>query len=221
MIGLLRKIANIYRNKVSKDLYARWYSLATTGKNFTVLGASAVENESKDPSRIIIGDNTRIVSAAIVAKRNAHISVGDFCVIQNNSSITCLEKVSIGNYVGIASNTSITDNNTHALGTENWIRHRIRAAPGGPGYPGLGNGWELADSAPVTICDAVWIGSGCRILKGVTIGEGAVVASGSVVTKDVEPFSIVAGNPAKKVKSLERPSKTIDEIAKEILTENT
>jgi maltose O-acetyltransferase len=51
--------------------------------------------------------------------------------------------------------------------------------------------------APIDIGDYVWIGSRSTILKGVTIGRGAVVAAGSVVTKDVEPFAIVGGHPAK------------------------
>ena len=55
-------------------------------------------------------------------------------------------------------------------------------------------------TAPITICDGVWIGARAIILPGVTIGEGAVVAAGAVVTKDVEPFTVVAGNPAKFIK---------------------
>jgi len=54
-------------------------------------------------------------------------------------------------------------------------------------------------SAPITICDYAWIGVNATILKGVTIGEGAVVAAGAVVTKDVEPYTIVGGVPAKKI----------------------
>ena len=50
---------------------------------------------------------------------------------------------------------------------------------------------------PITINDNVWIATGAIVLPGVTIGEGAVVAAGAVVTKDVEPWSVVAGNPAK------------------------
>lgn len=52
---------------------------------------------------------------------------------------------------------------------------------------------------PIKIGDRVWIGSGATILHSVTIGEGAVVAAGAVVTKNVEPYSIVAGVPAKKI----------------------
>ena len=59
---------------------------------------------------------------------------------------------------------------------------------------------EFADrGGDVVIGDRVWIGYRAIILPGVTIGEGAVIGSGSVVTKDVEPFAIVAGNPARKI----------------------
>lgn len=54
-------------------------------------------------------------------------------------------------------------------------------------------------TAPITICDGVWIGARAIILPGVTIGEGAVVGAGAVVTKDVAPWSVVGGNPAKVI----------------------
>ena len=55
-------------------------------------------------------------------------------------------------------------------------------------------------TAPIIICDGVWIGARAIVLPGVTIGEGAVVAAGAVVTKDVEPWTVVGGNPAKFIK---------------------
>ncbi len=57
----------------------------------------------------------------------------------------------------------------------------------------------LAFKKKIVICDYAWIATGAIILPGVTIGEGAVVGAGSVVTRDVEPFIVVAGNPAKPV----------------------
>jgi putative colanic acid biosynthesis acetyltransferase WcaF len=57
---------------------------------------------------------------------------------------------------------------------------------------------------PIVIGDRVWIGIGATILGGVTIGEGAVVAANATVTKDVEPFTIVAGTPARKVRDRSR-----------------
>jgi len=56
-----------------------------------------------------------------------------------------------------------------------------------------------AAPGPVVVGDRAWIGTRAIVLPGVTVGEGAVVGAGSVVTKDVEPFAIVAGNPARKV----------------------
>lgn len=53
---------------------------------------------------------------------------------------------------------------------------------------------------PIVIEDDVWIGARVIILQGVTIGRGSIIAAGSVVTKDVEPYSIVGGNPAKLIK---------------------
>lgn len=62
--------------------------------------------------------------------------------------------------------------------------------------------WDVVKSKPIKICDDAWIGMNCIILKGVTIGEGAIVGAGSVVTKDVPAWTVVAGNPAKVVKTL-------------------
>ena len=53
---------------------------------------------------------------------------------------------------------------------------------------------------PITICDNVWVATGAVVLPGVTIGEGAVVGAGAVVTKDVEPWTVEGGNPARFIK---------------------
>ncbi|NVO02172.1 MAG: hypothetical protein HXX09_05670 [Bacteroidetes bacterium] len=57
-------------------------------------------------------------------------------------------------------------------------------------------------TAPIIINDFVWINFNAIILKGVTIGEGAIIAAGAVVTKDVPPFTLVGGNPARVIKQL-------------------
>ena len=60
--------------------------------------------------------------------------------------------------------------------------------------------WETTNSSPVIIKKGVWIGARSIVLKGVTIGEGAVIGSGSVVTKDIPPYTINAGNPARVIR---------------------
>ncbi len=76
------------------------------------------------------------------------------------------------------------------------ISHRVMIITGGHNV----KSHEFAEShAPIKIGDHVWIGAGAIVLKGVEIGEGAVVAAGAVVTRNVHPFTIVGGIPAKKI----------------------
>ena len=106
-----------------------------------------------------------------------------------------------------------------SIGKNTEIWSGVRFAGGAMDKISIGHGVELYTSdhdpddpyfsrrdAPITIHDNVWIGSSAIILKGVTIGEGAVVAAGSVVTRDVEAFNIVGGNPAKLIR--ERGTRT-------------
>ena len=77
--------------------------------------------------------------------------------------------------------------------------------PGHPLDPVLRNGLNGPEYAlPVTIGNDVWVGGGAILLPGVTVGDGAVVGAGSVVTKDVPPMVVVAGNPAKVVRQIEK-----------------
>jgi galactoside O-acetyltransferase len=67
----------------------------------------------------------------------------------------------------------------------------------------LGNkDWSRVATAPIRICDYAWLGFDVVVLKGVTIGEGAIVGARAVVTKDVPPWTIVAGNPARVAKEI-------------------
>lgn len=111
------------------------------------------------------------------------VYVGKGCTIECDGRIG--SGVLIGNRVGIVGRR---DHDMHAVGVA------IRRAPwvGDPGGP---------RNDPVEIGDDVWIGYGAIVLSGVTVGRGAVVAAGAVVTKDVAPYDIVAGNPARTVGS--------------------
>ena len=217
MYRLIHFIKKTLTQKKLANRYSEFYKKATIGANFKLEGSPVIKNESGDQKKIIIGDNCRISSGAVVCKNNGFVKIGSFCVLEDGVGVYCLEKIEIGSYTGIATGTTIIDNNTHRIGVEDRIRHRIKVSPIGEGYSGLGNGWELSDSAPVIIGDCVWIGVGCTILKGVTIGDGSVVARDSVVTKDVPPYTIVAGNPARPVKTLEQPTESIADISAQIL----
>ena len=209
---IIKRLEN-YKEKL-KTIEFKKYSMV--GNNTCIHSMASIRNESGEASRVVIGNNCHILGE-IICKNNGYINIGNYTTIQDNVSLMCLERIEIGSFVGIAYGTVLIDNNNHSTYIEDWIAHRIRVAPGGEGYPGLGNGWEYSVSSPICIKDGVWIGNHCSILKGVTIGEGAIIARCSVVTNNVEPYTVVAGNPAKKVKDLKRSEINVIEISNEIL----
>ena len=115
------------------------------------------------------------------------ISVGDDTFIGHGCTFSCARAIRIGNHVLMSTEVRIHDNDGHPLDPER-RRHDERI--------------RLDEAAPVTIEDNVWIGAGAVILKGVTIGTDSVVGAGAVVTDDVPSGVVVAGNPARVIKSL-------------------
>jgi acetyltransferase-like isoleucine patch superfamily enzyme len=138
--------------------------------------------------QIFVGDNVHLngffgvgsgrasESPRLVLQDNVH--VGHMCYFAVNKEIVIEAGVMIANHCYFA------DTDSHPVEPE------LRVA----GLPP-----SLESIKPVRICRNAWIGHSVHILKGVTVGEGAIVAAGSVVVKDVPPFSVVAGNPARVV----------------------
>jgi acetyltransferase-like isoleucine patch superfamily enzyme len=123
----------------------------------------------------------------------------DFTLL-NGALIMAEEKIEIGSYCLVSWNVGIADSDFHPLEPAQRLIDAQALAPyfkNRPARPTL-------KTAPVKICDNVWIGMNAVILKGVTIGENSVVAAGSVVTKSVAPNVVVAGNPAIVVKTFDR-----------------
>jgi acetyltransferase-like isoleucine patch superfamily enzyme len=100
-------------------------------------------------------------------------------------TLCAVERIIIGNNVAVGANTIITDSDFHTL---DWKQRRLESSGG--------------RTAGVVIEDDVFIGMNCLVLKGVTIGQGTVVGAGSVVSMEVPPNVIVAGNPARMVREL-------------------
>lgn len=165
------------------------------GENVTI---EANANCFKDPlARIQIGNNCDIC-CSLIAKESGQIQIGHHTTIRGETIIGALKSIYIGNYVIISNNVRIYDNNNHPTSP----LRRMQMCATGNFYSKDWN-WSNSECMPIIIEDNVWICERATILKGITIGKGAIVASNSVVTKDVPQYSIVAGNPAKVVKFLE------------------
>lgn len=125
-----------------------------------------------------IGENTR-VQPPLQVNLGANVKIGNNVSIMYNLLCMSAGGITIEDNVLIAANCSLISNN-HDF--------KIR---------------EILTCKPVLIKKNAWIGAGSTILPGVTVGENAIVAAGSVVTKDVAPNTLVAGVPAKFIKNIE------------------
>jgi acetyltransferase-like isoleucine patch superfamily enzyme len=153
---------------------------------------------------LFIGEGSVIDSRFVFERDRGEIIVGKNTFI-GGSTIICAEKIEIGNDVLISWGCTIIDNDAHAL---EWEQRKNDVADWRKGLavnsPGIYKDWSHVESAAIKIGDKVWIGFNSVILKGLTIGEGAVIGAGSVVTKDVPEYSVVAGNPARVIKELKK-----------------
>ena len=139
-------------------------------------------------SGVRLGDNIHIGPGSILWAPQSlvvedDVYIGKYCTIQVNGRI--------GRYSMIANNVGIVGRLDHDYRV---VGKPIRFAP----WIGDESSPE-AENSTVDIGEDVWVGYGAILLSGIAIGRGAIVAAGSVVTKDIEPYSIVAGVPARKV----------------------
>lgn len=145
-------------------------------------------------STLSIGKNSIIEGQLILERENASISIGKRTFI-GCSNLICAEKIVIGDDVLIAWGCNIVDHNSHSIffhermdDVKKWLKCE--------------KDWTNVIHKPIIIKNNAWIGFNSIILKGVTIGEGAIIGAGSVVTKDVPPYTIVAGNPARIIREI-------------------
>ena len=157
----------------------------STGRSL-ILGDN-VEINALSRNGVTIGDNVSILKNSIIECTGVIRELGDGLVIGNttgiaqNAFIQVRGRVVIGNHVIIGPNVSIFSENHNFHDRNKYINE------------------QGATRGDVTIENGVWIGSGAIILAGVTIGSGAIIAAGAVVTKDVPPYEIWGGIPAKKI----------------------
>lgn len=158
-------------------------------------------------TRLTVGEDCVLECRAVIERDTGDVKVGDRTFI-GRSNIICARGISIGSDVLIAWGCTIVDHDSHSILWEDRAEDVARWREGlanSPQEAARLKRWENVPAAPVRIDDKAWIGFNSIVLKGVHIGEGAVVGAGSVVTRDVPAWTVVGGNPARVLKAVARP----------------
>ena len=131
-------------------------------------------------SNLIVGEKTTMRSGgSLIVFESAVLCIGKNVLLNNKCEVYCSNKIEIGNDTVFSNNCIIRDSDIHTI---------------------LKQSGEGNNCKPIKIGNHVWVGTNSIILKGVTIGDGSIIGAGSVVTKDVPPNCLAAGNPAKIIK---------------------
>ena len=179
--GYLRQPAETLK-KTQDWLRGKWQlrSCTSVGPWTRVTGRIHVNNQGE----LIIGERVQIlthfVPSVFVVFRGARLEIGDRTMINYGADIAATKSVVIGRDCLVGTHVIILDNGFHDL----LDKHK------------------MPEAKPVIIEDRVWIGNRVTILPGVSIGHDAVVGAGAVVTGDVPPRSVVAGNPARVLRQI-------------------
>lgn len=142
-------------------------------------GRPSIENKGYMEIGHLVRIWSTVFRSRLAVKQGGYLIIGNNCRI-NGATIAVTQRVEVGNNCRLAPFCHIMDGDFHDLQDRQ----------------------EEGKSAPVIIEDGAWLGTRTMVLKGVRVGQGAVVASGAVVTKDVAPYTMVGGVPARFIKQL-------------------
>ena len=203
---LIRKLYRAYQQKKARrqvSPYVRLSEDSHYGGGFSV----DLREPQANHVYLSVGDHCVVDGSFVFETGGGSISIGNRVFIGSSTFIS-INRIEIEDDVSIAWGCLFYDHNSHSV---EWEQRRLDTERIyrnlSAGLPSLRDkDWSVVKNAPIRICQKAWIGEGVTVLKGVTIGKGAVVGAGSVVTKDVEPWTVVAGNPARIIRRLEHHS---------------
>lgn len=187
MIDLLRKLIHARRARTNRA------NATSVGKGTKLVG---LIDRRATGAEINIGSDCLIQGQLVVERDESRLNLADGVLVGGGSVIDCALSVTVDRHVLISYGCTIADSDNHSLFPE------LRLGDLATWMDGRRHDWSHSEMAPIRICEGAWIGARSIILKGVTIGAGAVVGMGSVVTKDVPPRTVVAGNPARIIREI-------------------
>lgn len=199
---MIKGIKAYYRQKKLQKHLQHLAKVCTMGKGFCTsafykngkaqLLNVKINNHTQDKSKVRFGDYNN-VSCQITLNAKGSISFGDY-VYMNYAKIRIDHQLNIGSHCLFGPNVTIWDTDNHPISVEERHQQAIDFAQEFP----LSRSYE-AKGGDITIGNDVWIGMDALIMGNVKIGDGAIVAARSVVTKDVPPYTMVGGIPAKVI----------------------
>lgn len=164
------------------------------------LGSSSMVSGSNLSGNVKVLDHSGIFECNIAGD----VSIGRYCTINGPNTIifSGINRIEFGNFCSVAPGCVIYEINHvgDRCTSYNIFRNLIHAESRQDNIWRGSMHLDMVSKGPITVGNDVWIGSQVCIVSGVNIGDGAIVGANSTVTKDVEPYSIVAGNPAKFIK---------------------
>lgn len=202
---MFKKIKNIIKsvffNEKSKVSLVDKSEYISSSLSSNISGLKiSVRNPLKGKVYLEIGENNEINGDFIFEIEQGKITIGNRTFIGSGLFI-CMDEIEIGDDVMFGWGCTVIDNNSHS---HIWTERKNDVKQWKKGLDenktGAYKDWVNVKKGKIKIKNKAWIGFNSIILKGVSIGEGSIVGAGSVVTKDVPDWTIVAGNPAKIIR---------------------
>ena len=201
IINILRKIKRyLYFKRIEK------YADLSKDSIYENAFLMRTDNPFKGRKYLKIGHQCMIGANVVFESTEGFVQIGDRCQLSSGTSLISRTRIIIEDDVIIAGGCLIYDHDSHSIYWDERSNDVIQQIDDYNKFrnPIKNKNWSVVKSQGIVIKSKVWIGNGVTILKGVTIGEGAVIGAKSVVTHDVEPYSLVAGNPAREIKKIRK-----------------
>jgi acetyltransferase-like isoleucine patch superfamily enzyme len=192
---LIRKIKRILGVDRRKESRVRAELAKVSVDGTARLNWQGVHPSGKTGCALTVGKDTTVEGLIFFENHNASVSIGERTFIGGGSKLVAAESVTVGDDVLISWGVTIVDHNSHSIRFSERSKDVLDWREGR-------KDWSNVKTGPAVIGDKAWLGFNVIVLKGVTVGEGAIVGAGSVVTKDVAPWTIVGGNPARLIREI-------------------
>ena len=168
----------------------------TLAKNSRLTSSARILNASEDNLSIKIDEHSIVECELFIFGHGGQIDIGKWCYLGPGTRIWSAAHITIGDRVLVSHGVNIFDSLTHPITPI--LRHAQFREISERGHP---KEIDLSEAA-VVIEDDAWIGAGALVLRGVKIGARSIIGAGAVVTRDVPPDTVVAGNPAIPIRML-------------------